>query len=80
MSMRRGFASAALTALSVISVKVMRLAFLSLSASSRCQAMASPSRSGSGARNTQSAVAAALRNLSTIFRLPFTTSNFVAKS
>src|SRR5438105_443255 len=61
MSRSRGCSSACLTARSVISLKVRRRIgrFEFLSAPARCQAIASPSRSGSGARKMRSAVRAA---------------------
>ena len=70
--MSRGSAKARRTASAVISVKVtLRVeAAVSLAASAMCQAIASPSRSGSVARNTRSAALAALRMLETTF-LPF---------
>src|SRR5213592_1722678 len=61
MSIARGSVRACCTARCVISLKVRRCSGrrLPLSASARCQAIASPSRSGSGARNTLDAVFAA---------------------
>ena len=63
---------ASLTAPSVISLNTTRLRFLlvSLISSDTCQAMASPSRSGSDARRTASAFLAAILSPVIIFSLP----------
>ena len=60
--MVRGLDSAASTAGLVISWKTTRSGSLSLSASARCQAIASPSRSGSEASSTVSALRTAARS------------------
>ena len=52
MSISRGASRARRTASAVISWNSMRLGALSFKTSARCQAMASPSRSGSEARMT----------------------------
>src|ERR671923_259141 len=69
MSRSRGLAKASVTALCVISWKATRLraARRSLTSSAMCQAIASPSRSGSVASHTASASLAALRIAVTAF-------------
>src|SRR5690606_5587119 len=71
-SLGRGDFSAALTASAAISWNWMRWAWagLSFSASARCQEMAAPSRSGSVASSTRSAVLALSRNSFKILPLP----------
>ena len=68
----RGFSRASRTALAVISLNWMRPMFglVSLSSSAMCQAMASPSRSGSGARKIVRALDATLVSWSTTFCFP----------
>jgi hypothetical protein len=63
MSIERGLANASVTAFFVISLNVTRLVVsgFSFASSATCHAMASPSRSGSGASQTVSASLAALR-------------------
>src|SRR5262245_14235518 len=72
MSRSRGFSSACLTARSVISLNVRRAIGRRalFSAPARCQAIASPSRSGSGARKMRSAFSAAARILASAALLP----------
>src|ERR1039457_3033601 len=73
-SILRGCASAASTASLVISWKTIRSGLLSPSASARCQAIASPSRSGSAASSVDDAFLTAARRSRICFSLPLISS------
>ena len=73
-SIFRGCASAASTASLVISWKTMRSGLLRPSASARCQAIASPSRSGSAASRVDDAFLTAARRSRICFSLPLMSS------
>ena len=82
MSILRGFLVASLTASLVISLKVIRTKSCGSKSkiSARCQAIASPSRSGSVAKNIRSAFFAWLLNLLRVSPLPLMVIYFGLKS